>query len=120
MSSVGGISAYGSNAYLWLQGMFAEQSGQSLATTTVSGTTTNSITTDNTSSSGGTSSSASLRSQIQSSILAALETAEQSGDPTNFQTIIGSASTADASGQRHRRHFDYRRRRHFHGKHAEQ
>jgi hypothetical protein len=41
-----------------------------------------------------------LRSQIESSILAALQTAEQSGDSTNFQTIIGNAvqQTLQANG----------------------
>ena len=51
-------------------------------------------------SSGTTSSSQSLQSQIQTAILSALETAEQSGDSTNFQTVIKNAvdQTLQANG----------------------
>jgi hypothetical protein len=65
-----------------------------------SNTSSASSATSSTSSTTSTASTSSLNQQLEAAILAALQTAEQSGDSTNFQTVIGSAvqQTLQANG----------------------
>ena len=112
MSGISSVSGYGTNSYQWLQQIaarFSEQVGETTSASTASTASTDSTnsidSTDSTSSSSTsaadtTTSTDSLKNQIESAIISALENAEQSGDSTNFQTVVKNAveSTLKANG----------------------
>jgi hypothetical protein len=90
MYGISGIGSSGSNPYQWLA-MAGYAQGQSTSTAAASDSTTSSSSTDG---------QDSLKTQIQSAILSALQTAESSGDTTDFRTIIKDAidNTLKANG----------------------
>ena len=102
MVSINGVTPYGANQYQWFEQIAAQSvnaTSDSTASTSVT-SLTNSTSSTSSTSADGTSSSGSLLDQIKSAITTALETAEQSGDTTNFQTVIKNAvdKTLQANG----------------------
>ena len=97
MSGVSSLGASGANSYAWFSQMISQESQQSPGTTTASSALD---TAGGSGSSSDATSSQSLQSQIKAAILSALQTAEQSGDSTSFQTIIKNAvdQTLQANG----------------------
>ena len=97
MSGISSLGGSGSNVYAWFSQMVSQTNQETPGITTASDAL---ATASGAGSFADTSSSQSLQSQIRAAILSALQTAEQSGDSTSFQTIIKNAvdQTLQANG----------------------